>query len=187
MSSTRTRMTLANTVKIGALSAMALGLMYLEFPIFGAYPWLELDFADVPALIGGFAMGPFAGILIEFIKIFLNFILKSSTGGIGELANFALAVALVLPACLIYKYKKTRKSAIIGLGVGSLCMTALAPVLNYYVLIPMFIGSLGPDFDIGLYLVAGAVPITAIKAVAQSVVVILLYKRLSGILHKQPH
>jgi riboflavin transporter FmnP len=65
-------------------------------------------------------------------------------------------------------------------------MIALAPVLNYFVLIPLFINYLGPDFDIGLYLVAGAVPITAIKAVAESVVVILLYKRLSGILHKQP-
>ena len=173
-------------IKIGVLSALSIVLMYLEFPIFSVYPWLKLDFADVPALLGGFALGPVAGIIIEFIKVFYNFLLKSSTGGVGELANFCLAVALVLPASLIYKHKKSKKSAVIGLGVGSACMIALAPVLNYFVLIPLFIGFLGPDFDINLYLIAGAIPITAIKAVAESVVVILLYKHLSGILHKQP-
>lgn len=187
MSGKSTKMNIATMAKIGALAALAVGLMYLEFPIFSVYPWLKMDFADVPALIGGFALGPVAGLIIEVIKNFFNFILKSSTGGIGELANLALAVALVLPASIIYKCRKSRKNAIIGLGVGSVCMIALAPVLNYFVLIPLFIGFLGPDFDIGLYLVAGALPITAIKAVAESIVVILLYKRLSGILHKQPH
>ena len=177
---------ISTIAKIGALSALSVGLMYLEFPIFSAYPWLKLDFADVPALIGGFALGPVAGVLIEVIKIFFNFILKSSTGGVGELANLTLALALVLPASLIYKRRKTKKRAILGLVVGSLCMIALAPVLNYYILIPLFISFVGENFDIGLYIVAGALPITAIKAVAESVVVILLYKRLSGILHKQP-
>lgn len=186
MDTRRTKMNLAAMAKIGALSALAVGLMYLEFPIFSVYPWLKLDFADVPALIGGFALGPVAGVAIELIKNFFNFILKSSTGGVGELANFLLAVALVLPASLIYKRKKSRKSAVVGLVVGSACMVALAPVLNYYVLIPLFVGFLGPDFDISLYLVAGTLPITAIKAVSESIVVILLYKRLSGILHKQP-
>ena len=183
-----TKMSLATTAKIGALSALAVGLMFLEFPIFSAYSWLKMDFADVPALIGGFAMGPIAGVLIEFIKVFFSFLLKNSgTGGVGELANFLLGVSLVLPAVLIYQRNKRRKNALIGLSVGSVAMTALAPVLNYYILIPLFIGFLGSGFDVGFYLIAGAVPLTAIKAVAQSVVVILLYKRLSGILHKQPH
>ena len=119
------------------------------------------------------------------IKIFLTSF-STSTGGVGDLANLTLALALVLPASLIYKRRKTKKRAILGLVVGSLCMIALAPVLNYYILIPLFISFVGENFDIGLYIVAGALPITAIKAVAESVVVILLYKRLSGILHKQP-
>ncbi len=186
MNTRGTKMSMSTMAKIGALSALAVGLMYLEFPIFSVYPWLKLDFADVPALIGGFALGPVAGVVIEVIKNFFNFILKSSTGGVGEIANLTLAIALVLPASIIYKRKKSRKSAIIGLSVGSVCMIALAPVLNYYVLIPLFIGFLGADFDIGLYLVAGTLPITAIKAAAESIVVILLYKRLSDILHKQP-
>lgn len=187
MSSRQTRINLATMTKIGALSALAVGLMFLEFPIFGAYQWLKMDFADIPALIGGFAMGPLAGVLIEFIKIVFNFILKNSgTGGVGELANLVLGIALVFPAVLIYNRKKSRKNAIIGLIVGSVIMTALAPVLNYFVLIPIYIQFLPKGFDVSLYLVAGAIPLTAIKSVAESIVVILLYKRLSGILHKQP-
>jgi len=187
MNGTKTRITIAVMAKIGALAAIAVGLMFLEFPIFSAYPWLKMDFADVPALIGGFALGPVAGVLIEFIKIVFSFILKNSgTGGIGELANLTLGVALVLPAALIYMSRKSKKRAVAGLCAGSVLMTVLAPVLNYFVLIPLFIQFLPQGFDVGLYLVAGAIPLTAIKAVAQSILVILLYKRLSGILHKQP-
>lgn len=187
MSIRTTRMSLASMAKIGALSALAVALMFLEFPIFSVYPWLKMDFADVPALIGAFALGPVAGVAIEFIKIVFSFLLKNSgTGGIGELANLLLGLAVVLPAALIYKRNKCRKNAIIGLAVGSVCMIVLAPILNYYVLIPIYISYLPENFDVGLYIVAGALPLTAIKAVGQSIVVALLYKRLSGLLHKQP-
>jgi riboflavin transporter FmnP len=180
------KLNLATITKIGVLSALAGALMFLEFPIFPAYPWLKLDFADVPALIGGFALGPFAAVIIEFIKIVLSFLLKNSgTGGIGELANFAFALALVVPATIIYRFKKNSTRAIIGLIAGTILMVALAPILNYYVLIPIFLAYLPEGFDVGKYILVGAVPLTAIKAVAQSVVVILLYKPLSGIMHKQ--
>ncbi|MBT3318734.1 MAG: ECF transporter S component [Clostridia bacterium] len=177
---------IATIAKIGVLSALAVVLMFLEVPIFPVYPWLKLDIADIPALVGGFAMGPIAGIIIEAIKIGLSFVLKNSgTGGVGELANFTLAIALVLPATLIYRFKKSRSGAIIGLAVGTVLMTGLAPILNYYVLIPIFIQYLPEGFDVGGYIAKGAIPLTAIKAVLQSVLVILLYKPLSSILHKK--
>lgn len=187
MSSTTTRMSISKISKIGALSALAVALMYLEFPIFNLYPWLKVDFGDVPALIGAFALGPLAGCIIEIIKVILFFFLKNSgTIGVGELASFILGIALVLPAALIYMRSKSRKRAIIGLSIGCLCMIILAPVLNYFVLIPAFMQFLPDTFEMGPYIIAGALPITTIKAVAESLVVILLYKRLSGLLHKQP-
>ena len=180
------KVSITTITKIGVLSALAVALMFLEVPIFPIYPWLKLDIADVPALFGAFALGPVAGIIIEAIKIALSFILKNSgTGGVGELANFTLAIALVLPAALVYKFKKSRKGAIIGLAIGTVLMTGLAPILNYYVLIPIFLQYLPEGFDVGGYIAKGAIPLTAIKAVLQSVVVVLLYKPLSGILHKQ--
>ncbi len=188
MSIKNTKMNIGTIAKIGALSALSVALMFAEFPIFGVYPWLKMDFADVPALIGGFALGPVAGVLIEFIKVVFSFLLKNSgTGGVGELANLVLGIALVLPAILIYKRKKSRKRAILGLSISSVTMIILAPILNYFVLIPIYLAYLPEGFNVGLYLVAGAVPLTAIKAVAESIIVILLYKRLSGLLHKQPH
>lgn len=186
MSKTTTRVNIATMTKIGALSALAVALMFAEFPIFSLYPWLKMDFADVPALLGGFALGPVAGCIIEFIKVFFSFILKNSgTGGVGELANLLLGIAFVFPAAYIYKSNKSRKRAILGLSLGAITMVVLAPILNYFVLIPIYIQFLPQDFNVGLYIATGAVPLTAIKAVAESILVIFLYKHLSGILHKQ--
>ena len=188
--STNKRFNIATISKIGILSAISIILMFAEIPMFGA-PWLKMDFADVPALIGGFALGPLAGVLIEVIKVAVSFFAKNSgTGGVGEFANLLLGIALVLPACLIYRKNKKKSRAIIGLAVGSVLMVILAPILNYYVLIPLFMGmapAMFEGFDMRLYLIGGAIPVTAIKAVAESLLVVLLYKPLSGILHKQSY
>ncbi len=79
---------LSYITKVGVLSAVAVILYYLEFPILPAFPWLMIDFSEIPVLLGGFALGPVAGVLIELIKNILHFIFKGATGGVGELANF---------------------------------------------------------------------------------------------------
>ena len=144
------RISIATITKIGVLTALAVALMFLEIPhFFTPFFWLKFDFADVPALIGGFAMGPLAGAVIVVLKIVITFFIKGTmTFGVGELANLVLSLSLVLPAALIYKYKKSLKRAIIGLVVGILCMVVMAPLLNYFVLIPIFIfvGGLPSEF-----------------------------------------
>ncbi len=90
----RNRMTTKQLTRVAILSVIAYILMFLEFglPIFPGF--LMLDFSDLPALIGAFAMGPMAGVMIQFVKATLHFITKSWSGGVGELANFIIGVFL---------------------------------------------------------------------------------------------
>lgn len=96
---------LAVTAMLAALSAV---LMFFEFPLgFIAPSFYEFDFSEVPVLVGTFSMGPIAGAVIEFVKILVKFLIKgTSTGGVGELANFLIGCSFILPAGFIYKYKK---------------------------------------------------------------------------------
>ena len=95
--------------QIGMLGAIAVVLMLFEIPLPFAPSFYEIDFSEVPVLIGCFTMGPMAGVLIELIKIILNLCINGSvTAGVGEVANFVIGCALVLPAAFIYKRKKTK-------------------------------------------------------------------------------
>ena len=94
---------------IGMLGAIATVLMLFEIPLPFAPPFYEIDFSEVPVLIGCFAMGPLAGVLIEFVKILLNFIINgSATAGVGEVANFCIGCAFCVPAALVYQRAKTK-------------------------------------------------------------------------------
>ena len=96
---------------IGVFSAIAAILMVLEFPVPFAPSFYGLDFSELPALIGAFAYGPVAGVMIEFCKILIKLVLKpSSTAFVGELANFSISCMLVLPASVIYLTKKNEKT-----------------------------------------------------------------------------
>ena len=101
-----------NLVQVAMLGAVAGVLMNFEFPIpILAPPFYQMDFSEVPVLLGAFAMGPVAGVVIELIKVLLHFVLHGTmTAGVGELANFIFGCAFAVPAGLIYRYhnKKTR-------------------------------------------------------------------------------
>ena len=183
--------------KVAILSAMSAVLMLFEFPLpFLAPSFYELDFSEVPALIGGFALGPLAGVVIEAIKILLNFILNGSiTGGVGELSNFVLGVAFVLPAALIYKQNKTKKSAFVGLLAGGLTMVILSCFSNAFVMIPLYskmmpleaiiaqAAAIWPVIDNTFkFVLLCVVPFNIVKAILVIAVTMLLYKRLSPIL-----
>lgn len=183
--------------KVAILSAMASVLMLVEFPLpFIAPPFYELDFSEVPVLVGAFALGPWAGVCIEAVKILLNFIMNGSiTGGVGELSNFVLGVVFVLPAALIYAHRKTKKSALIGLIAGGLTMVVLGCFINAYVMLPLYstlmpldailaqAAAIWPVVDsVFLFVLLCVAPFNLIKAVLVSAVTMLLYKRLSPLL-----
>ncbi|MCI8505576.1 MAG: ECF transporter S component [Lachnospiraceae bacterium] len=132
-------LTVKNLVTIAVLSAVAAVLMYLEFPLWFAPPFYELDFSEIPVLVGAFSMGPAAGFVIEALKIILKLLLKGSTTmGVGDWANLLIGCALVIPAAMIYTKNRTRKGAILGLVVGTVTMAVVGCFLNAYVLLPTY-------------------------------------------------
>ena len=128
----------ARTITVTALlSTIAYILAFVEFPVPLSPPFARMDFSDFPALIGAFAFGPLAGVLIELVKNALQ-LFSTSTGGIGELANFLMGASFVFTAGLIYGCHKTKKTAWIARIIGSIVMGIVAAVANYFILLPLF-------------------------------------------------
>ena len=111
------------------LSAVAFILMFFEFSVPFMPAFVKLDLSELPALIGAFSMGPLCGVLVCLVKNLLH-VLITTTGGVGELSNFVLGAAFVLPAGFIYKRKKSRKTAIIGSLTGAVLMALISVVSN---------------------------------------------------------
>ncbi|MDD3337370.1 MAG: ECF transporter S component [Lachnospiraceae bacterium] len=188
--------------QIGMLSAIATVLMLFEVPLpFLAPSFYEMDLSELPVLIGTFAMGPVAGIVIEFIKILLNLVINGTdTAFVGELANFIMGCAFIVPAGLFYKWKKTKKNAVIGMACGTVLMAVVGCFLNAFVLLPAYATAFGmpvsafvemgaainPAID-GLFgfVVLAVAPFNLVKGIVVSLLALLLYKHISGLLKGQ--
>lgn len=186
--------------KVGVLSAVAAVIMILEFPLPFAPSFYKLDFSEIPVLIGAFALGPIAGVAIEFIKILLNFVLNGTiTAGVGELGNFLIGCSLVVPAAVIYRRNKSFKNAVIGLIVGIINLAVVGALLNYFLLLPVYSAAFGAPLqsfvdmgnlvnkyivDLKTLVLYAVVPFNLVKGIIVSVLTILIYKRLSPILHR---
>jgi len=118
---------------LSAISAV-LFLPPFEIPVVLFY---KLDFSTLPALLGGFAMGPLSGMIILAIKSALG-LLHTTTNGVGEIADFLMGLAMVLPASLIYQHLRSRRGAVIGMIVGTVVAIVMAVLSNLYVLIPFY-------------------------------------------------
>ena len=142
-------------VKIGMLSGLGMVLMLLNFPLPIFPTFLKIDFSDAPALVGTFYMGPAAGVLIQLLKNILKVIVENNTGGVGELANFLVGTAYVIPLGLIYQKRKDYSGVLWGSILSVLAMTTVAGILNYYVFIPAFAWVMGVEISDFVSLAAG--------------------------------
>ncbi len=182
------------------LSAVAFVLMFLDFSMPMFIPsFVKMDFSDLPALLGAFALGPTYGIVISLVKNLLHLIIPgTSTAGVGELANFLLGAIFAYVAGFIYKRNKTKKSAVIGAVVGAAAMAVLSVPVNYFITYPAYVQfyHLPLEAIIGMYqaLVSSAdslikclvifnLPFTLVKGLLDAVLCMLIYKPLSPILH----
>ncbi|HJC64497.1 MAG TPA: ECF transporter S component [Candidatus Blautia merdavium] len=196
---TQNRSKLRTTVQIGMLGAVSAVLMLLSFPVpFLVPPFVKMDFSELPVLIGAFAMGPVAGVFIELIKNLLNLVLNgSTTGGIGELSNFVIGCAFVVPAGLIYRRNKTKKSALIGMGCGTVFMAALGCLSNAFVMFPLYSTVMGIPMEqfvamgtainsavdnLFTFIILCMAPFNLMKGIVISLITFLLYKRLRVLL-----
>ena len=181
---------------VGICAAIATVLHMLDFPLlFLAPDFYKIDFSELPVLLCGFYLGPTATIACEGIKIVLKLLFKStSTAFVGDFANFVVGCSLVLPATFIYHAHKSKHSAIIGLIVGSLCMTIFGSAFNVIYLLPKFAQLYGIPLDaiIGMgaeingkitnvttFVMICVAPLNLLKSTVVSFLTLLLYKRVA--------
>ena len=195
--------TASKITKIGIFSALSFVLYaFLKFPLPIFPSFLEFNFSDVPALIGGFVMGPLAGVIIIVVKVLLKLPLSTS-GGVGELADLIIGLAFVLPPAIMYKKRKTLKLALTGILIGSLLSVAAAILSNIYILVPLYVNVFfGGNISIllslcqpfapsiteqnfnELYSFYIILPFNLLRCTIAGLLTFLLYKRTSKILHK---
>lgn len=183
-------------VKTSILSAIAFVVMMIEFPIPIFPEFLKIDLSDIPALIGGFSMGPIAGVAIELIKNVLH-LFTTKSAGIGEFANFIVGAAFVFISATIYKKSKTKKNAMFSLAAGTVVMSVLAGFVNYFILIPLYEKVLNFPISAMIELASkitsvvvnletlilfSIVPFNLLKGIIVSIVVFFLYKKVEPIL-----
>lgn len=181
--------------KTAILSSIAFIVMLFELPIPFFPAFLKLDFSDIPALIGAFAINPLVGVLIQLIKNILHLVIKTSTGGVGELGNFIVGGTFVFVAGAIYHINKSKKMAIAGCLVATFAMAAVGALFNTYVLIPFYANIMPIDViismgsavtskihDIPTLVLYGVTPFNIFKGLVISGVTILIYKKIKPLL-----
>jgi len=172
------------TVKGALLVAIAFIFTYFEFPILPSVPWLKLDFSMVPLLLGALALGPGTGVLLTALLQVILFATKSSTGGVGEIANFIVISTMIVVVSLVYKKHRNLTGLVTGLLLGTLGFTLAAVLANKFILVPLFFPGEFPGgqaaYETYLYRM---VPLfNAIKGVSVALLSALLYSRLERFL-----
>ena len=191
-------LTTRKTAMIGMFSAIAGVLMTIELPVPFAPPFYGIDASELPVLLCGFAFGPVAGVLTEFLKIVIKLFFKpTSTAFVGELANFCVGCAMILPATIIYHMKKKKTTAILASAVGTMTMTVFGTLFNAVYLLPTFAVMFGMPLEaiIGMgteinanftnvftFVAFCVAPLNLLKGAGVSVLTFVLYKPLSPIL-----
>ena len=186
------RLTVADMTRIAVLAAAASILFLVEIPVVAFY---KLDLSNIPALLGAFSMGTVPGLIILGLKSAIG-LLHSSSAGVGELADFVMGAALLIPASLIYHRNKTRKTALVGMAIGTVCTAVVGVLVNKFIMLPFYMGAFHMDMqgilgfaNVGgvdsewklLLMITG--PFNLLKGIVLSVVTGLIYKPLSPILH----
>lgn len=184
---------------IAMLSAICCILMYFDFPLPFMPPFMNFDLAGLVELIGGFAMGPIQAVCIIVLKILLKLATQGTTSAFtGELQNFILSCAYVLPPVILYHRNKTKKTAMIGMVIGSFLCGIVAIFTNLYIIIPFYMALMGQGMgyfvemctevnpaiqNVITFAILGVLPFNLIKCGINSFGAMVLYKRLSPILH----
>lgn len=162
---------------IGMLSAVSFVLFLFEFPVIPSLGHLKLDFSDVPAMISGVLFGPVSAIAVELIKNLIELIVKGmgTQMGYGNLMNFLVGCAYVVPFCAIYRKIKNRESMkglLLSCVAGTVTILAVGFLANYLIAPLFFKHFLGITLDnAGIWAaVWGATAVNGIKGVMLSVI-----------------
>lgn len=192
---TKKVLTTKNLTMIAMFSAISAVLMVFEIQLPFSPSFVKFDFSDLPVMLGGFLIGPFAGGIIVFMKILLHFLLNGTISFfVGDLSNLLLTLSFVLPASFIYQQKKTKKTAIQGLLVSIICTSLLAIIFNLFLIFPLYLKVLNLKMvdlinmihvvnplvkDVFTMIVFSLLPFNLFKYSIVSMITMLSYKKLS--------
>ena len=192
---TKKVLTTKNLTMIAMFSAISAVLMFFEIQLPFSPSFVKFDFSDLPVMLGGFLIGPFAGGIIVFMKILLHFLLNGTTSFfVGDLSNLLLTLSFVLPASFIYQQKKTKKTTIQGLLVSIICTSLLAIIFNLFLIFPLYLKVLNLKMvdlinmihvvnplvkDVFTMIVFSLLPFNLFKYSIVSMITMLSYKKLS--------
>ena len=192
--------TTKNMVMIAMFGAIAGVLMLFDFAIPIAPGFMKIDLGDLPAILGTFMMGPIEGLLICLVKLLVKLVIKGTTTAfVGELSNFVVCAAYILPSYFIYKSHKGKAGAVLSLAVGTIVVSIVAVFSNYFVMFPMYSNLYGMPMEaiIGMgtainpritnlftMMLFAVMPFNIIKYGIVSVITFFVYKRLKNVLFK---
>lgn len=202
MSKETTKFSASYVAKIGIFSTLCYVLYLIRTPLSFWFPfWLEINLSDVPALISGFMLGPLAGVLTVTVKILLK-LPFTSTACVGELADYLIGLAFVLPSSLVYKRHKDVKHALCGMILGAVCSIITAIIANVFILIPFYLfvqnwklstlveacsgvikGITEGNFYV-YYAFFAVLPFNLLRCVVAGGITFLVYKKISILMHK---
>lgn len=166
--------------KVGIFSAIAFVLQLLGSVVPKVAGFLEVEVSELPALIMSLALGPLAGVMVELIKNILHSPM-TTTGFVGEFANFVINGIFVLVCGLIYQKNRTKKGAIIALSVSTLALVVSAFFVNLFVMLPLYMG--GAPFETRLNLDLFTIaPFNLARGMVLSLITIFIYKKISRFL-----
>lgn len=179
---------------IGMLSAVSFVIMFFDFSVPFMPPFIKMDLSELPALMGAFSLGPVAGVAICLVKNLLH-LMRTTTGGVGEISNFILGATFVWTAGMIYKRKKTKARAFGGAFAGAVLMAVISVFSNYFFVYPVYTMFMPMDAILGAYrlinpnienlwqaLILFNMPFTFVKGMFSVIITLLVYKRLSPII-----
>lgn len=189
------KMNLKEIALIGILGGLSAVLMMFRFPLPFMPPYMSFDISGVLEIIGGFTLGPVAALFIILVKILVQVVTTGSNSMMtGELQNFILSATYVLPAVIIYDRHKTRKTAVVGMIVGTAACSLVAVLTNIYLIIPFYVNLMGLTWesiiamcnkvnplmkDVTTLAIFGIIPFNLIKYGVTSALTFILYKRVS--------
>lgn len=191
--------------KISIFSALSF-ILYLfpKFPLPFFPSFLEIQFSNLPAILGGFVLGPLGGALIVIVRFALKLIFGlSSTAGVGETADLLLGLCVVLSSSFIYKYHKNKTGGIIALVCAVFVWTISSVFINYFINVPFFIKAycggdieglvvickpvikgINKDNFLEYYTKYAVIPFNILLATVVSLITLFVYKRISAIFKK---
>ena len=165
------------------LAAIAYVVMLLSKMLPQVSGFLQMDLKDTVICIGAFLFGPLSAAVISIVVAVVEMFTVSDTGPIGCIMNVLATCAFCCTAAFVYKKFHTRKGAVIGLALGTVCLTVVMLLWNYLIT-PIYMGMDPARKSWSAMLIPVFLPFNLVKGGLNMALILLLYKPVVTALRK---